>query len=376
MIQLKSKALALLILLSLIIHCPFISRAAGGELRVSNKEFPKLIQRLSEEPGYFDSENLVSNEASYLQVVGKLEKLKTGNGVYLGVGPEQNFTYIAKTRPRMAILLDIRKQNMWYHLLFKALFDISRNRAEYISYLFCKPLPRKYTYSKQASVKDLLSTLEQIGPSNALFQTHWVEIEKRIRIKFQFPLTATEAKSIQEIYREFFEQQFEIRFRTQGRPTYSFYPSFQEIALETDLEGKWRNYLNSEEDFLFLKTLHASNLIIPVVGDFAGPKSLRAIGEYLKQKGETVSIFYVSNVEFYLIQNAVLGKYAENLKHLPITDQSLIIRAYFRFPHPERRPGYISATLLQRIKDFIQLLDAGRYLSYQDLGLLDYLGSE
>ena len=372
----RRNVFTLLTLFFLIAHCTFISLAAGRQLRVSNKEFAQLIQRLSEEPGYFDSENLVSNEASYLQVVGKLEKLKAGNGVYLGVGPEQNFTYIARTRPRMAILLDIRKQNMLYHLLFKALFDMSRNRAEYISHLFCKPLPRKYAYSKQADVKDLLSVLEQIGPADSLFQTNWVEIEKRIRTKFQLPLTAAEVKSIQGIYREFFEQQFEIRFRSQGRPTYRFYPSFQEITLETDLEGKWKNYLNSEEDFLFLKKLHAGNLIIPVVGDFAGGKSLRAIGEYLKEKGETVSIFYVSNVEFYLIQNAVLGKYAENLKRLPVTDQSLIIRAYFRFPHPERRPGYISATLLQRIKDFIQLLDAGRYLSYQDLGLLDYLGSE
>jgi hypothetical protein len=110
-----------------------------------------------------------------------------------------------------------------------------------------------------------------------------------------------------------------------------------------------------------------------VVGDFAGPKALTAIGDYLREIGETVSVFYVSNVEFYLLQNGVFSQYGENVKRLPTTEKSLFIRAYFRFPHPERLPGYISATLLQRISNFVQIFDAKQYLSYQELGLRDYI---
>jgi hypothetical protein len=272
--------------------------------------------------------------------------------------------------------LDIRRQNMLYHLMFKGLFDISRNRMEFLARLFCKPMPKKHGLSKQSTVADLLFLLEKVTPSEELFRKNLAEIDQRIRKGYQVALTAADSRVIREIYREFFDQQLEIRFRSFGRPSFRFYPSFKEIALERDLEGKWGNYLNSEVDFQFVKELHATNRIIPVVGDFAGPKALRAIGDYLKSKGETVGAFYVSNVEFYLMLSDVFGRFGENVKRLPITDKSVFIRAYFRFPHPERRPGYISATVLQRIRTFIRLLDEGKYHSYQDLGLHDYLGNE
>jgi hypothetical protein len=345
--------------------------------KISGKEFSALIQRLSEDPGFFDSDNLVSNEASYLQVFGMLDKLEVRGGVYLGVGPEQNFSYIAKTRPHLAILLDIRRQNLLYHLMFKALFDCSRNRTEYLANLFCKPLPRKYPLSKESTIGDLVFYLERIHPSEALFQKNLALIEQRIRKDQQFPLMSSDSKAIRDIFREFFDQQFEIRFRSFGRPSFRFYPSLKEIVLERDLEGQWGNYLNSEADFQFIKELHANNQIVPVVGDFAGPKALRAIGTYLNELGETVSAFYVSNVEFYLMRDEeTFARFGKNVKQLPITERSVFIRAYFRFPHPERRPGYISATVLQRIRSFLRLLDAGRYHSYQDLGLYDYLGNE
>ena len=344
--------------------------------RLPDEEFTRLIERLSEDPGFFNSDNLVSNESSYLHILGKLKNLHIRDGVYLGVGPEQNFTYIAKTRPRLAVILDVRRQNLIYHLLFKALFEMSRNRLEYVSQLFCKPLPGKIPLSERSNVESLIAFFEKIPPDESLFKKNLSRIENQITKHHRFSLSVSDSKVIQDIYREFFDNQFEIRFRSFGRPMYRFYPSFKEITLEKDLEGNWGSYLDSEEDFLFLKQLHTKNLIIPVVGDFAGPKALRAIGDYLRELGETLSVFYVSNVEFYLMQNGLFGQYGENVKRLPISDKSLFIRAYFRFPHPERLPGYISATLLQRIGNFIEMFNSGQYLTYQDLGLKDYIGSE
>ena len=352
-----------------------LSKAADRLERISTKEYVALIQRLSEDPGSFDSDNLVSNESSYLQVCGMLETLAVKGGVYLGVGPEQNFTYIAKTRPRLAILLDIRRQNQLYHLLFKALFERSRNRSEYLANLFSRAKPRK-AVGPSRDIAALLLEFEKTAPSERLFLKNLNEALAFIRESCQFPIHDKDAGTIEGIYREFFDQQLDIRFRSFGRPSFRFYPSFKDILLERDLDGRFGNYLNSEADFQFVKQMHSRNLIVPVVGDFAGPKALRTVGEYLKGLGESVSVFYVSNVEFYLIQNGVFDRFGENIQQLPVSDQSLFIRAYFRFPHPERRPGYVSATLLQRMRRFIENRNAGNYQSYQDLGLRDYVASE
>lgn len=72
-------------------------------------EFTRLVQTLSEEGGYFFSDNFTSNEDSYLTVVDKMKELGATGGAYIGVGPEQNFTYIAKVRPRIAFIVDIRR---------------------------------------------------------------------------------------------------------------------------------------------------------------------------------------------------------------------------------------------------------------------------
>src|SRR5436853_1013764 len=76
-----------------------------------HKEFAALSSRLSEPGGFFDSDNLISNETSYLHVFGKLTEMKVKGGAYVGVGPDQNFTYIAKIRPTRAIIIDIRRDN-------------------------------------------------------------------------------------------------------------------------------------------------------------------------------------------------------------------------------------------------------------------------
>src|SRR5215212_1933938 len=113
-----------------------------GSAAKDHKSFAALSARMSEPGGYFDSDNLISNETSYQHVLGKLREFNVSGGVYVGVGPDQNFTYIAKIRPRMAIIIDIRRDNLLQQLLFKALFTRSRNRIEYLCNFFGKPFPK------------------------------------------------------------------------------------------------------------------------------------------------------------------------------------------------------------------------------------------
>src|SRR5216117_3834665 len=120
---------------------PEVGVAKHSSDRISDQELPRLIQRLSEEPGFFNSDNLITNESSYLQVLGRLRDLRVRDGVYLGVGPEQNFTYIAKTRPSLAIILDLRRPNLLFHGLFKSMFKSC--------WRFLKESPQTRTFFKE-----------------------------------------------------------------------------------------------------------------------------------------------------------------------------------------------------------------------------------
>src|SRR5882672_6764033 len=108
---------------------------------LTDREFWQFFTTMSEESGTFPSENFVSNEKTYQHVIPALQRRLTPNGVYLGVGPEQNFTYIVNLKPRLAVIFDIRRQNAMTHLMCKALFELSPSRADFVSRLFSRPLP-------------------------------------------------------------------------------------------------------------------------------------------------------------------------------------------------------------------------------------------
>ena len=93
--------------------------AASIPTQLGDQEFWKISRDSSEEDGFFRSDNLLSNETSFQYVIpGLLKSAKQGR-VYIGVGPEQNFTYIAALKPAMAIIIDIRHGNLDVHLMYK-----------------------------------------------------------------------------------------------------------------------------------------------------------------------------------------------------------------------------------------------------------------
>ena len=106
--------------------------------RLTDGEFWRLIEDISEPNGFFRSENLVSNEDTFQFVIPDLQRIVKPNGVYLGVGPDQNFTYIVALRPRIAFITDVRRGNLHLHLMYKALFELSADRAEFLSRLFSR----------------------------------------------------------------------------------------------------------------------------------------------------------------------------------------------------------------------------------------------
>src|SRR5438105_3911973 len=109
--------------------------------KLADSAFWRLSTEFSEPGGYFRSDNFVSNETTFQYVIPRLIQMEKPGGVYLGVGPEQNFTYIVALKPRIAFIFDIRRQNMITHLMYKVLFEESADRAEFLSKLFSRPRP-------------------------------------------------------------------------------------------------------------------------------------------------------------------------------------------------------------------------------------------
>jgi hypothetical protein len=345
---------------------------------LSAKEFSRLINEFSEEGGYFRSDNFTSNETAYLHVVDKMRQLGATGGAYLGVGPEQNFTYIAKIRPRIAFIIDIRRQAIIQHLMYKAVFHLSANRLQFLSRLLSKPLPKEKVPSSEAPIDELLSFFAKTPADDKTYEANLAAVRKLIQEEFQFALSADDLKSLEYVYKSFRDDGLDISYRVDNSWG-GYFPTFKEIIAETDLNGKQGNFLASVDDYEFVRALHRKNLIIPVVGDFGGKKALGAIGDYLKKNGFTVTAFYTSNVEQYLFGSGVFEAFAENVKKLPVTDKSLFIRAVptSRFQHPEQISRYrITLTLLQQMTVFIKDFDEGRYKGYQELTTTNYIAPD
>ena len=370
------KLIAILIATQLLVGFPAQRSEFAIEAQASRINIAQLSQKISEPGGYFGSDNLVSNELSYQHIIPKFNEIRVTGGVYVGVGPDQSFTYIAAIKPSKAFMIDIRRDCLLHHLLFKALFMMSRNRAEYLSLMFGKPVPTHLKDWNKRTLKELIEYIDRTPSDAKLYEKHRTDI-KQLITKFGFNLSDREHEAIQRIYQAFYQSGMEVRYVIRDRPMPSnrYFPSYRSILLETDLNNQQRNYLATEDSYQFLKKMQDQNLIIPVTGDLAGEHAVRAIGKYLQETGEKVSAFYVSNVEFYLWrQSGSFERFVQNLKSLPITDKSVIIRSYFNYAyyayqHPLTVENHFSVQLMQTIDSVIKDMEpvAGGYNSYYDL---------
>jgi hypothetical protein len=310
--------------------CLTAADALPGTL--SDTEFWSLIERVSEPDGYFRSnsgstDNLLSNENGLSTAATALSMRPKGSGVYLGVGPEQNFTYIAAMRPRIAFITDIRRGNMLLHLMYKALFETSANRTDFVALLFNRKRPAGLTARSTAA--ELMRAYSRAEPNDeASFNTNLKSIIDHLTRTHSLRLSSDDLDGIKYIYQNFYQFGPGINYTSSinGR---SGAASYALLMATTDGNGTERSYLSSEDSFTFVKNMQARNLIVPIVGDFAGAKALRAVGSFLKDRGVTVTAFYVSNVEDYLERNGVWPKFCANVAALPLDSNSVFIRLNF-----------------------------------------------
>ncbi len=322
--------------------------------RIPAAEFSRMIKSFSEESGYFLSDNLVSNEDGYLSVVTKMRQLHISGGAYLGVGPEQNFTYIAKIRPAIAFLIDIRREALIQHLMYKALFHLSKNRSEFLSRLISRPLTGKPSPDANATIGTLTNYFSEARADKSYFTSNLSEIERAIQSEFEFPLSKDDRDSLTTIYKSFYTEGLDLSFQFKsfrGR-RFSGMPSMGTLMEQVDSDGKPGHFLANADEYQFVRDLQEKNRIIPVVGDFSGPKTIKAIAGYLRDQSYSLTAFYTSNVEMYLFESGSFAGFVNNVKALPTNSDSIFIRSAQSNYLDQFRDGFRMVTLLQYISAF------------------------
>jgi hypothetical protein len=302
--------------------------AADLPSRLTDQEFWQLTEDISEPDGTFRSDNLLSNEMVFARLLPELLAHTKPGGVYLGVGPEQNFTYIAAMKSKIAFITDIRRNNLHLLLMYKAVFELSKDRAEFISRLFTKPRPARL--SATSTITEIMTAFWEVTTADeAAYASNLDAIQRHLAKTHGFPLPPSDVEGVARAYRAFYaygpmmNYAASLSLTTMGGGNGATY---RDLMTQADATGQFLTFLGSDEKFNYVKDLEARNLIVPVVGNFSGPKAIRAIGSYVKSRGATVSAFYVSTVEPYLKRDGSFPAFCANVATLPMDDASVFIR--------------------------------------------------
>ena len=333
--------------------------------RLTDAEFWKLIADVSEPGGYFRSDNFLSNETAFQTVIPALLETTSRGTVYLGVGPEQNFTYIAALQPKMAVIFDIRRGNLHMQLLYKSLFEMSTDRADFVSRLFSKPRPAKLDSTVTAD--SLFTAYWWIPTDSALYRRNLAAVKDHLVKTHGFALSADDLAGITYVYNAFYYGGPVINYSypNQSSPN-NWAPSYADLMVQSDGRGVQRAFLATEANFRYLREMQRRNLIIPVVGDFGGPSAIRAVGQYLRDRNATVTAIYTSNVEQYLFQSDAWRRYYENVATLPVDSTTTFIRSvggnFSARPGSPRLPSVLSS-----VRDLLKAYREGRINDYADV---------
>ncbi|HKS04971.1 MAG TPA: hypothetical protein VJR92_01550 [Gemmatimonadaceae bacterium] len=394
--------------------------------RIPDSTYWRMIEEFSEPSGYFSSDNFVSNEGELQYVLAELAPRTPKGGVYVGVGPEQNFTYIAAFQPRIAFICDIRRQNLLEHLMYKALFELSSDRADFLSRLWSRERPAGLTVLSSADT--MAARFANVPSDSVRYARNIAAIFDVLVNRHGFALTSDDSASLRYVYSAFYVFGPSVSYTSRPNvpgPTFGalqragstfpmlslndslqrvadslarmgmpvrvtvdsagravttvtmgamlsitrgaagLMPTFANLMVEDDGTGAQRGWLANEQNFRMLKDFEARNLLVPVVGDFGGPKALRAIATYLRERRANVNLFYVSNVEQYLFPGDSWHRFYKNVATFPYDSNSSFIRSASNSRAvPVRNPRSRMAQMTSSITHVIAAYEAGMLTSY------------
>jgi hypothetical protein len=342
------------VVLALSVVSGHTSAAAAPLQRLTDEQYWTLLTTLSEDGGAFVSDNIVSNEIAYQQAVPDLRRVPSGRA-YIGVGPEQNFTYIAASRPAIAFVVDVQRSNLYVHLLYKALLEMAHDRTNFLSMLFARPVP---TAGRRADPAALFAAYATEPVSQDITTTTQAAVMTRLERVHHFQLTAEDRQGISHAYRTIYSGGPLLRGDYGGG---AWIPSYADLVAATDRAGRNWGFLASDDIFRVVQEYQRRNLIIPVVGDFSGRKALRAVADQLRSRQLSVGVFYASNVEEYLFKAGAWPTFVANLSRMPVDADSLVVRTFFTHSSAGLE------TLLDTISGTVGSATAGDVRTYDDL---------
>jgi hypothetical protein len=314
--RLKISVLLLVLIVVSSFTPPHTRAAETLPSELSDAAFWKLVTDLSEPDGYFQLEIVTSNENTYQNPIPEMTKAAKPPAVYLGVGPEQNFTYIAALQPKLAFIVDIRRDMMLEHLMYKAVFEMSADRADFISNLFSRKRP--VDMAADASIDTMFRAFANVPADRKLADENLKAIMARLKTTHHFAIDEADEIRIRSIYMTFFDEGVATFRSSFGSPGY------WSLMTRTDGSGKNWSYLVSKDNYDRVRAMHQKNLIVPLTGDFAGPKTIQAVGKYVREHEALVNVFYVSNVEDYISDRWTT--WLKNVASLPTDKSSVLVR--------------------------------------------------
>src|SRR5262245_44764682 len=196
---------------------PSFRAAEPIPVALSDETFWRMIEDMSEPDGSFQFENFLSNELGYQYVIPRLLQATKPGGVYLGVAPEQNFTYIAALKPKIAMIIDIRRQNMIELMMYKALFEISETRTDFVSNLFARK--RLEGLTEKSTADELFTAFSKVRRDDELYRRNLQTMQELLLRTHKFGLRSTDVAgrfSLEYEYEIFVDSGPSIDYSTGG----------------------------------------------------------------------------------------------------------------------------------------------------------------
>ncbi len=337
--------------------------AATTTALMRDEELGALIARLSETPGDFPSDNYVTNETSLLDVAPALRNPALKGRAYVGVGPEQNLTYLALLEPAVAYIVDIRRGNLLEFMVFRGCFEASRTRAEFLSALLARRPRAADAGAGFAPLAEAFLT----APADRALRDEGVARTSAVLDRLRVVRAKGDDEAIARIHDAFFTRGFALAYtmKNSGRK----YPTLAENLAARDPSGAEASFLASEESYARVRRLVVENRVVPIVGDFGGTHALRAVAADMRTRGLLLGAFYTSNVEQYLFEPKTYGQFAASVAAMPRDEASLLVRVWFDQgkPHPAQRPGHRTTQLTIAANAFLARADKKPFVSYWEV---------
>ena len=334
-----------------------------GDRLVADEELGPLMARLSESPGDFPSDNFVSNETSYLDVAPALQDPRLRGRAYVGVGPEQSYTYIAMLDPAVSYIVDIRRGNLLEHLVLRGCFEAGETRAAFLSALLAR---RPLTPVDADGFAPLAAAFASAPPDRAL-RDEGVARSRALLDRLHVVRSPGDDEDVARIHDAFFARGLSLAFTMKNGT--GGYPTLGQMLAARDPGGAEGSFLASEERYGRVRRRVVANRVVPVTGDFGGRHALAEVAADMRARGLLLGAFYTSNVEQYLFDQHTYGAFVESVRAMPRDDASLLVRVWFDQGrrHPRQRPGRRTTSLVMGAGAFLAGATAKPYGSYWDV---------